>query len=145
MFFDKLKQDGLLDNTVIVLYGDHEGLHKYFPQDVLNFKPSQAWWLDNKKQLPLFIYETGLQGKVIDTKGGQIDILPTISYLMGVDQKNYESTAMGRNLLKTAKNFAVLRTKQVIIDKPDPKQELVAQKGLTKADMIIRSDYFKNN
>lgn len=144
-FFDQLEKDGLLDDSVVVIYGDHEGLHKYFPQDVINYTPFESWWLDNKMQLPLIVYSKQLQGKEIKTLGGQVDILPTISYLMGVDEKDYINSAMGRNLLKTKKDFVVLRDRTYLSNQPDDKEKAAAIEGLDIADKIIRGNYFEAN
>jgi lipoteichoic acid synthase len=143
ILLDGLKKDGILNNTVVVIYGDHEGVHKYFPDKVQEIKPAEDWWLDNQKQTPLIIYQDKLQGEEIKTTGGEIDILPTISYLMGVDEKEYSETAMGRNLLKTNKSFAVLQGGEYVGDKSNAKQVEHDIKGLDIADMIIRSNYFK--
>lgn len=143
IFMDKMQKDGILDNTIVVIYGDHEGIHKYFPDSLQKIKPSQDWWLDNHKQTPLIVYQNHHQGEEIRTTGGEIDILPTISYLMGVDEKEYTETAMGRNLLKTNKGFAVLQGGEYIGDKGNSEQVEHDIKGLDIADMIIRSNYFK--
>ena len=142
IFFDNLKKDGILDNTVIVIYGDHEGVHKYYAPEIRDLKPSETWWLDNHKQLPLIIYNNQLKGEEIKTIGGQIDLFPTVASLMGIDQKNYSGSVIGRNLLNTNKNFVVLRSKQFISDKPNDKEKASATQGLSIADSVIRSDYF---
>ena len=136
-FLEGLEKDGILDNTVVVLYGDHEGIHKYFPDSLEDISLEGDWWKDNHKQTPLIIYQPGLKAEEITTTGGEIDILPTVCYLMGIDGEEHEGTAMGRNLLNTGRSFAVLQG-------GDPKQEEHAKKGLTIADKIIRSNYFDN-
>lgn len=142
LFLEKLKEDGLLDNTVVAIYGDHEGVHRYFPEEIKELKTKQAWWMNNNKHLPLIIYNPNLQPQEIQTAGGQVDIMPTLLYLMGVDEKIYIETAMGRNLLKTNRNFAVLRDRTVV-GNIDAKQKEHALQGLEMADLIIRGNYFK--
>jgi uncharacterized sulfatase len=145
IFFDGLKQDGILDNSVVVMYGDHEGVHKYFKQDIEALPQKESWWLDNDKRIPLIIYQSSLQqGKTIETVGGQIDVMPTVAYLMGIDPKTYQNTAMGRNLLNTKKSFAVLRNARVL-GNPNGQDKAHAVKGLEIADQIIRGNYFKND
>ena len=34
MFFDKLSESGILNNTVVVMYGDHTGVHKYYNNEI---------------------------------------------------------------------------------------------------------------
>lgn len=141
-FFDKLKQEGILDKSVVALYGDHEGVHKYFKQDILALNSKESWWLDNQKEIPLIIYNSGIQGKTIETVGGQIDLMPTVAYLMGVNPKAYQNTTIGRNLLNTGKSFAVLRNLQVV-GSLSGKDKTQAVKGLEISDQIIRGNYFK--
>ena len=81
-------------------------------------------------------------GEAIDTSG-QIDILHTIAYLMGVDSSEFEGTAMGRNLLNTRKNFAVLYDGEYIAPQNNEQEMKRARHGLELADKMIRSNYFK--
>lgn len=143
IFLDNLKKDGLLDNTVFVFYGDHEGIHKFYPEDIKSASPSQPWWLDNSKHLPLIIYKSGLKSEEINVTGGQVDLLPTLAYLFGIDEDKISGTAMGRNLLKTNKSFAVLSNSTLINEKPEDKDGKHDIEGLDIADTIIRSSYFK--
>lgn len=144
IFLDNLKQESLLDNTVVVICGDHCGVHKYYSDSLADIKPSKDWWMDNHTQVPLIIYQNQLENnEELKVQGGQIDILPTLSYLMGVNEQDYEDTAMGRNLLKTEKSFAVLANRSFIGDANNQKYKDSATTGLDLADMIIKSNYFK--
>ncbi len=40
----------------------------------------------------------GFSGFVSDRIGGQIDIMPTLAYLLGIDKEKYASSVMGQNL-----------------------------------------------
>lgn len=142
IFLDNLRKDGLLDSTVFVFYGDHEGIHKFYPDDVKNASPAQPWWLDNAKHLPLIIYQSGMPGQEINTIGGQIDLMPTLSYLIGIDEDKISRSAMGRNLLKTNKSFAVMSNRTLIGEKREDKDGEHDIVGLDIADTIIRSNYF---
>ncbi len=139
---DKLQKDGILDNTVVAIYGDHEGIHKYFPKDIGMLSEQESWWKDNGKRIPLIIYNKNLKGKEINVNGGQVDTMPTLAYLMGIDESSYINTAMGRNLLKTNKDFAVLRN-STVVGNVDEKDKAHAVEGLEISDKIIRGDYFK--
>jgi phosphoglycerol transferase MdoB-like AlkP superfamily enzyme len=143
IFLDNLRRSGDLDNTVVVIYGDHCGIHKYYQDEVPTTKGVQDWMIDNHKQIPLIIYNNGLQKQEIKTTGGQIDLMPTLLYLMGIDSKEYENTAMGRNLLKTNESYAVWSDGQYVGKADSKKQEQDAIEGLDIGDELIRSDYFK--
>ncbi|MCX8132062.1 MAG: LTA synthase family protein [Clostridia bacterium] len=142
-FLDRLRQDNLLDNSVIVIYGDHCGVHKFYPKDVQKISNPEKWWLENNGQIPFIVYQNNFQGEEIKTIGGQIDILPTVAYLMGVDEEKYQYTSMGRNLLKTNRSFVVLKNRKFIYDPGSEQFKESAVKGLDLADIIIKSNYFK--
>lgn len=143
-FLDSLDKKGLMDNTVVVIHGDHTGIHKFYQDEVEKIKPSQDWWINNDKEIPLIIYSKGADPKKIETNGGQLDILPTVSYVMGIDEKEYLSSAMGRNLLKTKKNFSVLNDRTIVGGTANIEEKEHALKGMDIADLIIRSNYFKS-
>ncbi len=139
---DKLEEANLLDNTLIVIYGDHTGVHKFYSQEINAITPSDFWWQDNHHKVPLIIYHKGLRGQEITTIGGHIDILPTVGYLMGIAQSQYENTAMGRNLLNTGKDFAVLADSKFIGTAANEQERSFAVRGWEVADKIICSSYF---
>ena len=142
-FIDKLSKDGLLENTVIALYGDHTGVHKFYDDEIKQLKNPESWWLEGYNQIPLIIYSKGMTGEEIKTTGGQIDILPTLAYLLGVERKEYEGTAMGRNLLNSNRDFVVLSSGQTVGNFPSAKDREDAMLGVGIADEIIRSNYFR--
>lgn len=142
-FMEALDEKGLLDNTVVVIYGDHEGLHKFFNEDVQGIKDIPDSWKNNDRRIPLIIYSKGSTGKEIKVNGGQVDFLPTISYLMGIDESKYSNTALGRNLLNTNKDYVVL-TNRTYKGTPISKQE--EQKYIDVLDtsnLMIKTNYFK--
>ncbi len=144
LFLESLDKDKLLDNTVVVIYGDHQGVHTFYNDEVQQIEPAQPWWRDNYHRVPMIIYQKQAKGETVQVIGGQVDTLPTLAYLMGVDEKNYINTAMGRNLLKTNKSFAVTSSGIFYGDADNKKLQEHSLKGLDIADTIIRSNYFKN-
>jgi len=141
-FIDELDKSGVLDNTVLAIYGDHDSVHKYFKDEIHAIKPAQAWWQENDKKIPLIIYEKGQAAKTIHTTGGQIDLMPTLLYSFGIDESEYESTVFGRNLLNTNEDYVLLSDGQ-FRGKIDSDKQSEILKGLGYADMAIRSDFFK--
>jgi len=144
-FLNQLKASNLLENSVIVIYGDHQGVHRFYPQEIKAITPKEDWWQENNKQIPFIIYNPSVNAETIHTSGAQIDILPTISYLMGVDESEYINSAMGRNLFKTNKDFAVLSDGTFIGKASSEAEKQHAVKGLEIADLLIRSNYFAEN
>ncbi|MGI6778731.1 MAG: LTA synthase family protein [Acetivibrionales bacterium] len=110
-----LKDKGLYDNSLIVIYGDHSAVQKDYIDQLEKFLGKQIndyEWTKLQK-VPCFIHYPGLEEKGINnTIGGQVDLFPTIANLMG-----FETTyAMGKDLLNTDRGYAVLRTGYVVTD-----------------------------
>lgn len=142
-FLDSLDKDGILDNTVVVIYGDHCGIHKYYQDEVVKVKPSEDWWIDNHTKIPLIIYQKNSSGETIHTSGGQIDTMPTICYLLGMDTKEYANTSVGRNLLNTNKDFSVLANKKYIGKEVSEQEKLFEIQGIDISNTILKGNYFK--
>ncbi|BBW98254.1 phosphoglycerol transferase [Geobacillus subterraneus] len=90
-FFDYLKKSGLYDRSVIILYGDHYGIsenHNKAMAQILG-KEITPYEHAQLQRVPLFIHVPGVKGGVIHEFGGQIDLLPTLLHLLGIDTKNY--------------------------------------------------------
>ena len=141
-FIQNLEEKKLLNNTVIVIFGDHRGLNAYYKDEINKLKTRQDWWTVKELKVPLIIYNKDLNGEEIKTIGGLIDVLPTLLYLLDVDKNYYKDTVMGRNLLNTNENFVVLHNgtyKGGIINET---KKYHAIEGLDIADMVITGDYF---
>ncbi|MBW4081055.1 LTA synthase family protein [Paenibacillus sp. S150] len=107
-----LKQNGLWDNTVLVLYGDHFGLQ---PQDVPPEQVEAALGIPydsriSRFNIPLIVHAPGMaQGQVVERTGGQLDILPTVANLLGLPLKQEGFTAFGHDLLNIERNVLGMR------------------------------------
>lgn len=93
-FFNYLKASGLYDNSMIVLYGDHYGLSNSDNKallSVLGCDPETWTDYDNAQlqRVPYMIHMNGLKGGIQKQYGGEIDALPTMLHLLGIDNKNY--------------------------------------------------------
>ncbi|WP_315121546.1 LTA synthase family protein [uncultured Clostridium sp.] len=142
-FMSSLEKNDLLKDTVLVIYGDHSGVHKYYKDKLEAINPKEDWWHKEDFKVPLIIYSNNLKGKSFKTIGGQVDIMPTVAYLMGIPEKEFINTAMGRNLLKTRKNFTVLSNGVYIGDYKTQEEKRHAIEVLSISDKLIRSDHFK--
>ena len=142
-FLEQLRRGGLLDRSVVVVYGDHSSVHRFCEDEVAAMNDIEDWMRDPRRLVPLIIYSPGLAGARFNVTGGQIDIMPTILGLLGVSEQALAGTAMGRNLLNTHRDFAVLADGAVVgNDKHDP-FATKAMQGLAIADLAIRGNYFK--
>lgn len=89
--FSYLKESGLYDNSVIIMYGDHYAIsenHKKAMEQILG-KEITPYESAQLQRVPLFIHIPGVKGGVQHQYGGQIDVLPTLLHLLGVDTKDY--------------------------------------------------------
>lgn len=90
-YITDLKKKGLYDNSVIMIYGDHYGIsenHNNAMEKLLSEKITPAKFTD--------LNRTGFWLKIPDKSGGvnkeyagQMDVMPTILHLVGIDSKNY--------------------------------------------------------
>ncbi|GAP02483.1 sulfatase family protein [Fructobacillus pseudoficulneus] len=95
-----LKQAGLYDNSVFVLYGDHYGIsenHKPAIAQLLGKSSVTDYDLAQFQKVPFMIHATGLQGGINHTYGGEIDMMPTLMNLLGVSTDGM--TMFGHDLL----------------------------------------------
>lgn len=146
-FIAKLDSEGLLENSVIAIVGDHTGVHKYYNHGIEQLPNKENWYSDNgNPTVPLIIYDKNIsEAKTFETIGGQIDIMPTLLYILGVDSSKYNETALGRNLLNTNKNYAVLTNGTVKGFDLSTKDEEIIKNSLEISDKMIRGDYFNKN
>nr|WP_283728138.1 LTA synthase family protein [Clostridium perfringens] len=144
MFMDKLKEEGRFDDTVFVIYGDHAGPNKYYKEQLKDVNFDGNYWKLNEKKVPLIIYNPSIQGKTIETKGGLIDVMPTVSYLLGVNDGGLRNV-IGRNLLNTNRNIVALPESEVAGEAKSQDELNHVKQSYDISTKIIRSDYFKNN
>lgn len=94
-FFDYLKASGLYDDSVIVLYGDHYGISNSRNLKLASLlgKSSSTWSdFDNvqMQRVPFMVHIPGQEnGGIFEQYGGEIDVMPTLLHLAGIDSKKY--------------------------------------------------------
>lgn len=142
-FLEDLDKQGVLKDTVVAIYGDHTGVHKYYSDRVSSIYPSEAWWSDNDMRIPLIIYNGALTSQTLDVQGGQIDLMPTLAYLMGVDKGKYENVALGKVLVNTNKNYTILNDFSMRGNATAMEQKH-SKDGISLADKMVQSNYFKD-
>ena len=84
VLLDGLESRGMLDDTVIVFYGDHYpyGISKDHLNKALSYDTKDDM---NAEQVPLMIYNPSIEGKTIEDYTYYLNILPTVLNLMGVN------------------------------------------------------------
>jgi phosphoglycerol transferase MdoB-like AlkP superfamily enzyme len=88
-FVDRLKASGLWDDSIVVIYGDHDNSIAEWPQyeQFLGrpLKPAERLLLMREVPLILHLPDGAMGGEVRSEPGGQLDIAPTILHLLGMD------------------------------------------------------------
>ncbi|KIL44397.1 LTA synthase family protein [Jeotgalibacillus soli] len=110
-FFTDLKEAGLYENSIIVMYGDHYGISEnhnvamgqYLEREITPFETAQL------QRVPLFIHIPGSGAGFVDhTLAGQVDLKPTIQNLLGIDSG--KAIQFGQDIFsKDNEDFVILR------------------------------------
>ena len=91
-FVNDLKEAGLYDDSVIMIYGDHYGisenhtraLSEIFGEEMTPYKYAEL------QRVPFILKVPGLEGKgTVSEYAGQVDAMPTLLHLLGIDAKDY--------------------------------------------------------
>lgn len=173
-FFNYLKDSGLYDNSIIVLYGDHYGISNSRNETLapLLGKDPETWSsYDNTmmQKVPYMVHMPGTgNGKINTQYGGQIDSLPTLLHLLGIETKdnvllgsdlfseNHDETVAFRDGNFVSPKYTVdgssiydTETGELIID---PSEEVLAEieqlrvdvsTQLSLSDSILTSDLLR--
>lgn len=107
----ELKAQGLYDESLIVIYGDHSGIHgsPLAQQDAVLLEDflGHPYSMKERLTVPLLFTGGGLfDGTGMSRLGGQVDIMPTVLALLGVEP---EAPMMGHNLFQYKKNLLGMR------------------------------------
>lgn len=100
LFMARLEQEGILDDAVVVLYGDHGGIfrHNAGMVDLLQIPESDVLrWTQVEKGVPLMVrLPKGHHRGVWPQPAGQADIAPSLAALLGIPTDSV--WFMGRNV-----------------------------------------------
>ncbi|MDQ0430417.1 phosphoglycerol transferase MdoB-like AlkP superfamily enzyme [Planomicrobium stackebrandtii] len=116
--FDDLKEQGLYENSIIVMYGDHYGISEnhneamaqYLGKEITPYESAQL------QRVPFFVHIPGSgKGHVNEEIGGQVDMRPTILNLMGVESDT--DMQFGSDLFSNERDeFAIFRDGRFVTD-----------------------------
>ncbi|WP_381419944.1 polyglycerol-phosphate lipoteichoic acid synthase LtaS [Staphylococcus hyicus] len=151
-FINDLKKRGLYDDSVIIMYGDHYGIsenHNKAMSQLLGEPITPAKFNDLNKT-GFWIKAPGVEPKVDPTYAGQVDVMPTLLHLMGIDTKNF--IMLGTDMLsKDHKQLIPFRNGDFVTDKykyvngkayshKDNKPMAVPPKDLEKTKNQVEND-----
>ena len=123
-FMGSMDKEGLLDDTVIVIYGDHDArisrknydymynydpiLDKVLDEDDNGYVEFNDYDYELSKKVPLIIWSKDMdEVSVIDTPMGMIDVMPTLGNMLNI----YNKYALGHDIFEIGENnIAVIVT-----------------------------------
>lgn len=125
-----LDKEGLLDNTVVVIYGDHDAkikkseyeyyynydfkTNKVLDKDNPNYHEITDYEYEINRKVPFIIWSKNDNIKVkYDKVGGMIDVQPTIGNMFGLQNKY----SLGQDLFSTKENIVVFPDGNWVTDK----------------------------
>jgi lipoteichoic acid synthase len=152
LFLESLNEKALLEDSIIVLYGDHNGIFhkdKAMVEEWLKRDISDEQWYREFATVPFLIYHPAIKGEVNQTISGQIDVTPTLTSIMGVDQQR-EQAMLGVDLLRTNSGSVLIpsggyvdKSLYITEDSVSDDVTLEQQKLLDISNLIIKGDYFR--
>lgn len=111
VFIKQLKKLGIYDESVILIYGDHSGLHGAPVTDtdrsLLKEVLGHEYNMQDRFVVPVLFTAPGLfSGETYSHLGGQIDLMPTLLNLLGIE---HDTQMIGHNLFQYKKNLLGMR------------------------------------
>ncbi len=98
-FIEALKENGLYENSVITIYGDHYGLNTKNDDGFVSELLGEEYTDEEIFKIPLIVHIPGSGIKeTVETTGSHIDYEPTVLALLGLH--NDKAIMFGQNLLK---------------------------------------------
>ncbi len=136
-FFEKLKTDGLYEDSLIFVYGDHNPVLPSFAAGDINYDPSSI----QGKEVPLIIkLPNKTTGKTHINKGTHLDIMPTVLDLLGIKTSQL---MFGQSLFANNDSLKVCTNQLVVFPSVgDCNTKLTEEKNISST--IIRYNQFKN-
>ena len=122
LLVSELKKAGILDDTIIVIYGDHDDRistslwnrfynYDYETNGILdeedpNYKELDYYWQELNRKVPLIIWSNDEKfqskyGKTVSTAMGMYDVAPTLGNMLGV----FNEYALGSDIMNKKDNL----------------------------------------
>src|SRR5690625_1338372 len=91
-FFADLKDAGLYEDSIIMIYGDHYGISENHNRAMSELLGEEITPLKNAhlQRVPFMIRIPGVKGMgTVDEYAGQIDVMPTLLHILGIKAQDY--------------------------------------------------------
>ena len=98
-FVEDFKKSELYDDTILLIYGDHFGISENHQKAMGEYlgKDINAYEQFQLQRVPMLVYGKDIPSETNHTVGGQIDLRPTITNLLGIEDEN--PVQFGQDLL----------------------------------------------
>ena len=110
-FVDELKEAGLYDNSILVIYGDHYALTNTDARIAEQMRSllGRDYTIFDVFNVPCIIHIPGSGvAETISTAGGHMDLMPTLLHLLGIEKT--VNVTFGQNLLTAESGFVCEQT-----------------------------------
>lgn len=165
VFFEELKESGLYEDSIIIMYGDHYGISENHNQAMSEYLGEEVTPAISAQlqEVPLYVHipNSGLGGEMTDI-AGQIDLRPTILHMAGLDTS--KDIQLGTDLFAEEREQKVVfrdggfvtedfiftkntcydaNTKLEVEAASCEEQATLANKELTYSDQLINGDLLR--
>ncbi|MBS4192661.1 LTA synthase family protein [Bacillus sp. FJAT-49705] len=111
LFIQQLKKLGIYDDSLVLIYGDHSGLHgapvTEKDYEILKEILGHDYNLQDRFVVPVIFTAPGIfHGETHSQLGGQIDLMPTLLNLLGIE---HNTQMIGHNLFQYKHNLLGMR------------------------------------
>lgn len=120
LLIELLNKEGLLENTVIMIYGDHDAriaksefkqLYNYdyttgglINENDPNYTDIDYYWYELNRKVPLIIWTKDTNYELnVEKSMGMIDVMPTLGNMLGI----YNEYALGHDIFEIDDNIVV--------------------------------------
>ena len=133
-----LEKDNKLDDTVIVLFGDHHPYNLDFDY-LAERSPIDRYEGLNEDRMPFVIYNNTVDAQVISKTASSFDILPTLANLfdLNYDPRYY----IGKDIFSDEETIALFPTGSWVTDKAI---YIASKNDYELKDNQVNEDYIKN-
>ena len=157
-FLEDMEKEKLLDNTVIVIYGDHDArlgksqfnyMYNYDPvtdevkdEDAEGYKEFNDYDYEIMRKVPLIIWSKNMKkSKKIDTPMGMIDVLPTLGNMLSIHNKY----SLGKDIMSTSKDDGIVVFKDGSYITNKIYYSAKNEEAYTLSNGVISDDYIKKH
>jgi phosphoglycerol transferase MdoB-like AlkP superfamily enzyme len=137
-FFAKLKSEGLYDDSLIVVYGDHTPVLSAFTAGTIKYDPTTV----QEKEVPLLVkLPNGTTSKTYANQGTHLDITPTVLDLLGIKTNQL---MFGQSLFASGVNDLKTCSDQLAVFNGASNCNSILDTEKSMSSLIIRYNQFNN-